>query len=308
MRGDNGPYYYMIRKREGRTVREYWGQGDHGIIGRYCDAVDRHRSEVERADLIVARECWAAVDTAVKTVCGSCWEGAQALLQAAGYHRPNRGPWRKKRMPKRVAKETNEGGALLTPGQVAHLVPADTDGRVDFLMKIVNEERLSPHDEAVGLACVRASGRTLGLEMVGEGVKAVLILTAKNAVHRELLLIELDRNARKLAGPNPSPLVVLLVDRVLASWLLVNFYETQCAALLRARHEGMEENANWANPNRPDRWGDALHEKLGDAHKRFLSASKTLAQVQRLQVPINVQVNLAAAGGQQVNVAGSVLT
>jgi hypothetical protein len=34
------------------------------------------------------------------------------------------------------------------------------------------------------------------------------------------------------------------------------------------------------------------------------SALKALAQVRRLQVPLSVQVNVATAGGQQVNVAG----
>jgi autonomous glycyl radical cofactor GrcA len=41
------------------------------------------------------------------------------------------------------------------------------------------------------------------------------------------------------------------------------------------------------------------------ANRRYLSAIKALAQVRRLQVPLNVQVNVATAGGQQVNVGGA---
>lgn len=213
-------------------------------------------------------------------------------------------------MGKAISKRTEQplDGLPLTTSEIAAFYPDDPQERAALILKAANAEKLSPHDQAVALACLRVSRGKVSVDADSrsEGVKNVLILTARNAVHRELLLIDLDRRARELAGPNPSPLEVLLVDRVLASYLLVNFYELQCAALLRARHEGTDEGASWANPNRPDRLGDGLHQRLDDAHKRFLSASKTLAQVRRLQVPVNVQVNVAAAGGQQVNVSGNV--
>lgn len=310
MRGDNGPYYYSTRKVKGRTVRQYWGIGDAGTLGRYCDILERHSLSLERADLFMAKETWDKADAAVKTVCGSCWARVQALLHAAGYHRPNRGPWRKKRMRKAIktiSKKAQPLSPSLSPQEIAALYPEDAQERADLILAAANAETLSSHEEAVALACLRASRGDLAVDGVGkrEGVKNVLILTTRNAVHRELLLIELNEKARDLAGPNPSPLEVLLVDRVLASYLLVNFYELQCASLLRARHEGMGEGQSWANPNRPDRQGETLHKRLDDAHHRFLSASKTLAQVRRLQVPVNVQVNVAANGGQQVNVSGS---
>jgi hypothetical protein len=47
-----------------------------------------------------------------------------------------------------------------------------------------------------------------------------------------------------------------------------------------------------------------LHKKADVANRRYLSAIKALAQVRRLQVPLSVQVNVAAQGGQQVNVSG----
>ena len=46
-----------------------------------------------------------------------------------------------------------------------------------------------------------------------------------------------------------------------------------------------------------------FQDRLDRAHRRYLSAIKALAQVRKMQLPA-VQVNIAAQGGQQVNVGG----
>ena len=83
---------------------------------------------------------------------------------------------------------------------------------------------------------------------------------------------------------------MLLVERIALCWLALNY------------HENIYTQIMGKLP------GDAharFQDRIDRAHRRYLSAIKALAQVRRLPVPLSVQVNVAAAGGQQVNVAGA---
>jgi hypothetical protein len=101
---------------------------------------------------------------------------------------------------------------------------------------------------------------------------------------KETLSRKIDAIRDDLAGPNPTPLEQILCERVALCWF--DAHETD----RRFSHQsGISfKNAEYRESRR-DR-----------AHKRFLSACRTLATVRRLAVPA-IQVNLAR---QQVNVAG----
>ena len=96
--------------------------------------------------------------------------------------------------------------------------------------------------------------------------------------------------AMELAGENPTPLEVLLAERVASLWVLVELQEAL--------------NAAWYNRANENRLSPAYMLQMvrlqESAHRRFLAAIKTLAQVQRLQGPSRLQVNI---GGQHVNVS-----
>lgn len=104
-----------------------------------------------------------------------------------------------------------------------------------------------------------------------------------NLLFREGVERRLKEMRTELAGPTPTLLELMLVERVTACWLQV-----QIAELLYNRGGVSFEQAE--------------HDQkvLDRAHKRHLSAIKTLATVRRLQVPA-LQVNIAE---KQVNVAG----
>lgn len=91
----------------------------------------------------------------------------------------------------------------------------------------------------------------------------------------------------KLTGPNPSQLERMLAGRVALCWLEANHFDR-----LAGLDQGGQsfEQAEF-NLKRQDR-----------AHRRYLSALKTFAEVRRLLIPA-VQVNI---GDKQVNVAGTV--
>lgn len=80
----------------------------------------------------------------------------------------------------------------------------------------------------------------------------------------------------ELAGPSPSPLEHLLVERIVVSWLLANQLD-----LADACAGGRSLAVAEYDAKRADR-----------AHRRFLGAVKALAEVRRLAAP-TLQVNIA---------------
>ncbi len=107
-------------------------------------------------------------------------------------------------------------------------------------------------------------------------------LLAKEAISRTLKLMR-----EELAGVDPTLLERLLTERVVATWLQLQFFEQ-----LHFHSIGKLTDSQ-----------DEYHQKRIDrVHKRHLSAVRTLAQVRKLLKPGGVnQINIA---DQQVNVAG----
>jgi hypothetical protein len=104
-----------------------------------------------------------------------------------------------------------------------------------------------------------------------------------NLAFREGLLRKLELLRQELLGDKSTPLERLLVERIVACWLQVQEADARYA---QAQDRSFE--CGTYNQRRMDR-----------AHKRYLSAIKTLATVRKLAVPV-LQVNI---GRKQVNVA-----
>jgi hypothetical protein len=105
----------------------------------------------------------------------------------------------------------------------------------------------------------------------------------QNLAFQEALTQKLKLLRDELAGPNPTPLERLLVERVVACWLQVQDADVRCA---QAKDTSIK-------------WAEYLQRRMTYAHKRYLSAIKTLALVRKLNLPV-LQVNIAR---KQVNVA-----
>lgn len=103
-------------------------------------------------------------------------------------------------------------------------------------------------------------------------------LMAKESLRRKLTSLRGD-----LAGVDPTPLERLLVERVVACWLQVQY-----ADILYAQRLNKGELANISHIER-------LQEK---AHNRYISAIKALAQIRRLDLPA-LQLNIA---DKQINI------
>jgi len=91
-----------------------------------------------------------------------------------------------------------------------------------------------------------------------------------------------------------SPLERLLVEQVVLCWLHLHVVELEYSGLIGAS----------LSPTLADHW----ERRLSAAQARYLRACETLARIRKLarSTPA-LQVNIAAGGGQQINVAGSAL-
>src|SRR5689334_5000961 len=92
-----GPYYTRSRRVGGRVVREYVGGGLIGELAAELDAEERRErrreAEARRAD----EAAWAELDGMTAEL-GELVDGlAAAALLLAGFHRHDRGEWRRKR-------------------------------------------------------------------------------------------------------------------------------------------------------------------------------------------------------------------
>jgi hypothetical protein len=86
-------YVYQSIRRGGRVTSRYVGGGAVLLALAAADAEDRERAEAGREELRRLREASRALDALAAGVLAEARRG----LEAAGYHRQNRGPWRKRR-------------------------------------------------------------------------------------------------------------------------------------------------------------------------------------------------------------------
>jgi hypothetical protein len=103
-------------------------------------------------------------------------------------------------------------------------------------------------------------------------------------VVREALPHTLEALRVELGGRSPSSLERLLVERIVATWLQLHYFETLYA-------QNMEEMTIAQ--------GEFHQKRIDRAHRRHLSAVKMLAQIRKMGPA--VQINIAE---KQINTAG----
>ena len=129
-----------------------------------------------------------------------------------------------------------------------------------------------------------------GLGDVARQVENTLLrnMTTKALAFREAAERKMARMLADLAGPDRTPLESLLADRIALCWLSLHDAEIRFA---QAGDLTISQAKYWQL-------------RINAAHKRYLSAIRTLAVVRKLAVPA-VQVNIAR---KQVNVLASPAT
>jgi hypothetical protein len=124
-----------------------------------------------------------------------------------------------------------------------------------------------------------------GADLAAQAERHLITVAAgKNLAFKEALARKTAMLRSELAGSAPAPLERLLVERIVTCWLHLHdlqlrFIQSESMPIARA---------------------DYQQRAIDHAHRRYLSAIKTLATVRKLALPA-LQVNIAR---KQVNVAG----
>ncbi len=95
-RGDKR-YYYRHEWLGGRSVRCYQGTGEVGEMAATADALRRVEAEIEARQQRQEQERRAAAEAPLAELCEQTDLLVHAALLLDGYHRHDRGAWRRKR-------------------------------------------------------------------------------------------------------------------------------------------------------------------------------------------------------------------
>jgi hypothetical protein len=99
--------YYRKRRAGGRVLSTHCGSGDFATLLAKLDAAERADRHADRLKIEAHNSTLDAHNRAVTDLCGRIEGVVRAVLDALGYHRHDRGEWRKRRM-------TGQGRTLAT--------------------------------------------------------------------------------------------------------------------------------------------------------------------------------------------------
>lgn len=102
-RGTAGPYYYRSERRGNRILKQYCGKGQAAQQAAREDEQRRATRERDRREVLAEAAQAGQIELVTKELDEATKVLAEASLLAAGFHRPNYGPWRKRR-EKRTSK------------------------------------------------------------------------------------------------------------------------------------------------------------------------------------------------------------
>ena len=273
MHTDARGYAYETYREGGRVCRRYVGRGEVAAAVLHLDRLDRQRDDEARREQRAQIAAINAPGAALNELCARSEAFVSDAMTRAGYHRHKRGAWRKRR-----EEQT-------TMPQKTLLVPRlEKEPKTDFAK--AQKDALSAHaffDEIKGtpgeatmldaLATVREVAADAIVQRIGGGNELI-----KEAHRRRL-----DLTARELAGPNPTALELHVAQRV---------------ALCELAVAKLEDTFAFQSVGASLKVWEATGRQLDAAHRRHLSAIKTLASVRKAQLP-DVQINIAE---KQVNI------
>ncbi len=129
----------------------------------------------------------------------------------------------------------------------------------------------------------------IGMGALAEHMALKSILKTRGQGSRQCWKQRLEAMRSDLGIASASPLERLLIQQVTLCWLNLNAVECTHAAVMQ-KSITLTLGIYW-------------EKRLSAAQRRFTRACESLARVRRLSRRVPVQVNIAALGGQQINMA-----
>jgi hypothetical protein len=278
-------YFYESKRIGGRVVSRYVGSGAFAqgyakldwamrITARMrrqiAEGERLARVEADRAEQRKARAVRAKLAKEADRIEGYSRRvdaAVEKAMAALGYHRPNRGAWRKRRETTTMGKTRTT--TKYDPGALARLVREGEEKALEYFRDNNGDADDSMRRVVVySLPTVAATKDQPANDDQATAIRAHLILMR-------------DR----LAPPGSSEVEILLANRVVLDWLHVTRLEQQIA-LSHIGHSYARPGASHAD------------RMLSRAHARYTKSLAALAKVRRLATPIVVS---QFVGGQHVH-------
>ncbi|MFO0957425.1 MAG: hypothetical protein U0800_08145 [Isosphaeraceae bacterium] len=279
-------YYYEKERRGGRIVSIYRGSGPIATCSARLNELARERRSLRRSldegERAISDDAEAQLNRYAKAV-----DRLLGLaLQSAGYHRPNRGPWRRRRMSQTHEIEA-ANNSQAPPNTVSSGLPTGAERDAVFRRAQTGDKTALPALRAI-LAAEPETVNRLGNMRVYAQSSLIALATKSGDRPEDFALGEsmnrmIDKIRADLAGPEPTPMESLLASRAALDWFAVYLFEYFAARELQSRQTLAQ--AGWQQ------------RRLQQAHSRFLASMRTLAQVKRmLRKPApTVQINAVNA-------------
>lgn len=142
--------------------------------------------------------------------------------------------------------------------------------------------------------------KTSGLEVIDEasnfaraGQRVVAeTVAAGEPLKEEAILVRMEHMRNEIAGESPTPLEVLLTERIVSLWLL-----SETLDMLTANSQFNRRID--ASKRLPQSYMRYLFKQQESIHRRYLSAIRELARVRKLQsgtpgIQVNTQINYSS--------------
>jgi len=116
---------------------------------------------------------------------------------------------------------------------------------------------------------------------IGKMAERLLIneMTGEDLLAKQMMEHQLELMRSEIVGEHPSPLELLLAERIVATWLQVQLFES-----LYATNLGKHTLAQ----------GNYYQKRLDRTHRNHLSAIRTLAQIRKMRPAVTDQHSEAA--------------
>jgi hypothetical protein len=256
-RRDRARFFYVSQWLRGRVVKQYVGPA-HDPLARIIATVKQlQRAEIQAAaaKLRAEQTAYQQADDLVGELHRQGEILATAGLVARGWYRHSQGPWQRRKRKSKMRSTEQSGGAAGASGE---------NGFVELVSR-------ANRGDAEALAEVRAildrnPGVWQEIADLAAHTQAALIrlIATGNQVLAESLPKKLEAMKAELQGESPTPLEKILVERIVAGWLQVEFAEA--ASIEHARDAGA---SYW-------------QKRLDQAQHRYLAAVTSLATVRKL--------------------------
>lgn len=221
MRRGRRVYYRSVR--EGQTVRHvYFGSGPAATAAAAEDERRRSERQTRRLDRERQRREWAEVWRPLRNLADVTTVLLHARLLAEGFHRHDRGRWRKRRKAMPAATSN------------APPPPADGDAVFRRLVELSNRAQRGDEDALAELREILDVNEDFW-QTYGDLTRSTRLGWAKRAVgddslRKECLLRRVEEIEKNLTRPDASQLERLLVKRVGAAYIALQLADIEAAA------------------------------------------------------------------------------